>query len=134
MMKNLVFLFWSMMALDGAVAQVAPVDVGSRSLTAAEKAYVTAVINKIRANVAYDDPSHGSDNPRVIYRVLLLPTGELISVDRVLESGTPDFDMAVQKGIWRASPLPKRSDGQVEHAIVIEYSLQSQRQRPPTVR
>jgi colicin import membrane protein len=128
-MKNPAFLFWSMMAFHGAVAQVAPVNAGSRSLTAADKAYVTAIINKIRANVAYDDPSHGSDNPRVIYRVLLLPTGEVMSVDRVFESGTPDFDMAVQKGIWRASPLPKRSDGQVEHAIVIEYSLQSLRQR-----
>jgi colicin import membrane protein len=124
-MKHLAILFWGMAALHGAVAQETTLSAASRSLTSADKAYVAAIINKLRANVLYDDSSHGSENPKVVYRVLLLPTGEVMSVDRVLESGTPDFDTAVQKGIWRASPLPKRSDGQVEHALVIEYSLQS---------
>jgi len=126
-MKHLAILFWSMAALHSAVAQEMPVGTASRSLTSVDRAYVAAVVNKLRDNVLYDDRSHGSENPKVVYRVLLLPTGEVMSVDRVRESGVPDFDTAVQKGIWRASPLPKRSDGKFEHALVIEYSLQSQK-------
>lgn len=129
-MKRLAILLACMSALHGAAAQAVRESVPARSLTAPDKAYVVSVIDKIRSNVVYDDPSHGSENPRVVYRVLLLPGGEVMSVDRIRESGNSDFDMAVQNGIWKASPLPKRSDGPVEHALVIAYSLQSG--RPPT--
>ena len=124
-MKRLSIFVLSMATLYGAAAQTTGASRRQHALTGADKAYVVNVINKIRSNVAYEDPSNGVENPRVVYRVLLLPTGEVMSVDRVLSSGAPDFDTAVQKGIWRASPLPKRSDGEVEHALVIEYSLRN---------
>jgi colicin import membrane protein len=46
----------------------------------------------------------------------------------VRSSGLPDFDSAVQRGIWKASPLPKRRDGKVEHALVVEYWMKDQSQ------
>lgn len=125
-MKRLSVFLLGMTMFLGAAAQMTGVNPRQHSLTAVDKAYVVSVINKIRSNVVYEDPSHGFENPRVVYRVLLLPTGEVMSVDRVLSSGAPDFDIAVQKGIWRASPLPKRSDGDVEHALIIGYSLRHQ--------
>ena len=124
-MKQTLIFALSVVAFHSAAAQTGTANPRSRSLTAADKAYVISVREKIRSNVAYADPSDGNDNPKVTYRVLLLPTGEIMSVDRLHSSGVPDFDAAVQRGIWRASPLPKRSDGEVEHALVIEYSLKN---------
>jgi colicin import membrane protein len=122
-MKRLIVLFWSLAAFHGADAQTTVESPRRTPFTAADKAYVIRVVKKIRSNVTYDDRSDGIGNPRVVYRVLMLPTGEIMSVDRLTSSGIPDFDLAVQKGIWTSSPLPKREDGEVEHAFVIEYSL-----------
>ncbi|MCS0630306.1 TonB C-terminal domain-containing protein [Telluria mixta] len=123
MMKRLFVLSWSLAAFHGAVAQTASDRPRGTPFTAADSAYVIRVVKKIRANVTYDDRSNQVGNPRVVYRVLMLPTGEVMSVDRTASSGIPDFDLAVQKGIWKSSPLPTREDGEVEHAFVIEYSL-----------
>jgi len=111
-----------------AAAQTTGANPTQRSSTAADKAYSVDIKNKLRSNVAYDDRSDGVENPSVVYLVHLLPTGDVMSVDRVRSSGLPDFDSAVQRGIWKASPLPKRRDGKVEHALVVEYWMKDQSQ------
>lgn len=127
-MKRLIVLSWGLATFHVAVAQTAyesperpsltgagepDVNVMKKIVTGTEESYVTRVMKKIRSNVAYDDRTDHSGNPRVVYRVLLLPGGEVMSVDRILSSGVEDFDMAVQKGILNASPLPTRNDGKV---------------------
>lgn len=124
-MRRILIFALSTVAIHSADAQTGAANPRLRPLTGADKTYIISVRDKIRSNVAYADPSDGNDNPKVVYRVLLLPTGEIMSVDRMRSSGVPDFDSAVQRGIWKASPLPKTSDGEVEHALVIEYSLKN---------
>jgi colicin import membrane protein len=122
-MKRFIVLSWCVAACHGAVAQAASDGPRRTPFTAADKAYAISLVKKIRANVTYDDKSDHVGNPRVVYRVLMLPTGDIVSVDRVASSGIPDFDAAVEKGIRKSSPLPTREDGKAEHAVVIEYSL-----------
>jgi len=107
--------------LCGLAAQTSPAESGQYLSTEADKAYVASVIKKIRSNVTYRAPAQSAENPRVVFRVIQLPSGEVVSVTQVLSSGIPAFDDAVERGIRRASPLPKRRDGSVEHELVIEY-------------
>jgi colicin import membrane protein len=56
-------------------------------------------------------------------------SGEVTDVSLVSSSGLPDFDLAVQRGILRASPLPKKNDGSVEPEIVISFFLKPAEQK-----
>jgi colicin import membrane protein len=52
-----------------------------------------------------------------------LPTGEIISVKLVKSSGIAAFDDAVEKGILKSSPLPKKKNGTVERTLEIAFSM-----------
>jgi len=52
-----------------------------------------------------------------------LPTGEIMSVRLVKSSGVPEFDRAVENGIKKASPLPKKKDGTVERTLDVNFSM-----------
>ncbi|HZV64441.1 MAG TPA: energy transducer TonB, partial [Telluria sp.] len=62
-------------------------------------------------------------NPRAVFRVEELPTGEIISVKMTKSSGVPAFDDAVEKGINKSTPLPKKKDGTVERTLEIGFSM-----------
>lgn len=60
----------------------------------------------IRSNIIYD-LSRVPGNPEAIFDVTLLPTGEVLTVTKRKSSGNPGYDDAVERAIWKSSPLPK---------------------------
>ena len=61
---------------------------------------------KIRGNIIYD-LSRVPGNPEAVFHVTLLPTGEVLTVNRMKSSGNPGYDDAVERAIWKSSPLPQ---------------------------
>jgi colicin import membrane protein len=91
--------------------------------------YAAALSRKIKANVLYMGPLDIEGNPKAVFRIAMAPSGEVTNVILVSSSGLQNFDLAVQRGILRASPLPKKADGSVEPEIVISYFMKSEGQQ-----
>ncbi|MBU1664393.1 MAG: cell envelope integrity protein TolA [Gammaproteobacteria bacterium] len=51
-------------------------------------------------------PQHLSGNPEVVFKVMLLPNGEVLRVILVRGSGQPAYDQEMERAILKASPLP----------------------------
>jgi colicin import membrane protein len=66
---------------------------------------------KIRGNIVL--PPDVAGNPEAIFDVALLPTGEVLSVRRRKSSGHAGYDAAVERAIYKASPLPKPDQASV---------------------
>ena len=60
---------------------------------------------KIRGNITM--PADISGNPEAIFDVALLPTGEILSVSKRKSSGHAAYDEAVERAIYKSSPLPQ---------------------------
>lgn len=85
--------------------------------------YIAAITAAIKSNTAYPGNTDVSGNPRATFRVDQLPTGEIMSVRLMKSSGVPEFDRAVENGIKKASPLPKKKDGTVERTLDVNFSM-----------
>lgn len=85
--------------------------------------YVARLTALIKSNTTYAGSTDQPGNPRVSFRVELLPTGEILSVRLAKSSGVPQFDDAVERGINKSSPLPKKKDGTVERNLVVNFSM-----------
>jgi colicin import membrane protein len=85
--------------------------------------YGAAIRGKVKGNTSYAGSLDEPGNPTATFRVEQLPTGEIISVRKIKSSGVPSFDDAVEKGITKSSPLPKKKDGTVERSLVIEFHM-----------
>ncbi len=89
----------------------------------ADAGYVAAITAAIKSNTAYGGSTTMPGNPKAIFKVEQLPTGEIMSVRLVKSSGVPEFDRAVENGIKKASPLPKKKDGTVERTLDVNFSM-----------
>ena len=85
--------------------------------------YKASITSKVKSNTTFLGNTDVPGNPRAEFRVDQLPTGEIISVRKVKSSGVAAFDEAVEKGIIKSSPLPKRKDGTVERSLEIGFSM-----------
>ncbi|VXB15029.1 cell envelope integrity protein TolA [Massilia sp. 9I] len=85
--------------------------------------YVAALTAAIKSATSYGGSTTMAGNPRAVFKVEQLPTGEVMSVRLVKSSGVPEFDRAVENGIRKASPLPKRKDGTVARTADIGFSM-----------
>jgi len=85
--------------------------------------YIAAITAAIKSATAYPGNTDAPGNPRATFRVEQLPTGEIMSVRLVKSSGVPEFDRAVENGIKKASPLPKKKDGTVERTLDVNFSM-----------
>jgi colicin import membrane protein len=88
-----------------------------------DSGYVASLVNKIRRNIVYTGPTDIAGDPRAIYRIEQLPTGDIISFKKIKSSGVPEYDRAVENAINASSPLPKKKDGTVERTIEPEFRL-----------
>jgi colicin import membrane protein len=68
-------------------------------------AWTDRIAAKIRGNIVL--PPDLAGNPEAIFDVALLPTGEVLTVRRRKSSGHAGYDAAVERAIYKASPLPK---------------------------
>jgi len=103
-----------------------PTSTGSAEKSTApriDKGYTAAITAKVKGNTSYAGSLDEPGNPTATFRVDQLPTGEIISVKKIKSSGVPSFDDAVEKGITKSSPLPKKKDGTVERSLVIEFHM-----------
>ncbi len=76
---------------------------------AASKALATwtdKIRAKIRGNIIFD-LSRIPGNPEAIFDVTLLPTGEVLNVTKRQSSGNPGYDEAIERAIYKSSPLPR---------------------------
>lgn len=85
--------------------------------------YDAALRAKIKSNTTYPGSTDEPGNPKATFRVEQLPTGEILSVTKIKSSGVPSFDDAVERGIHKSSPLPKKKDGTVERTLVVDFSM-----------
>ncbi|XYJ09238.1 cell envelope integrity protein TolA [Telluria sp. B2] len=85
--------------------------------------YVARLTALIKSNTTYAGSTDQPGNPKASFRVELLPTGEILSVRLIKSSGVPQFDDAVERGINKSSPLPKKKDGTVERNLVVNFSM-----------
>jgi colicin import membrane protein len=88
-----------------------------------DSGYLAAITAKIKSSTIYAGSNDEPGNPTVTFRVDQLPTGEIISVRKVKSSGVPAFDDAVERGISKSSPLPKKKDGTVERSLEVFFHL-----------
>jgi colicin import membrane protein len=85
--------------------------------------YLASITSKIKSTTAYPGSTDVAGNPKAVFKVEELPTGEIISVKLVKSSGIAAFDDAVEKGILKSSPLPKKKNGTVERTLEIAFSM-----------
>jgi len=67
--------------------------------------YIDKIRTKIKMNII--PPSEIKGNPEVVFNIVQLPTGEVLSVRLVKTSGNALLDSAVERAILKSSPLPK---------------------------
>ncbi len=70
--------------------------------------YVGKITAKIRRNIVL--PPDVADDAKAEFDVTLLPGGEVLDVRLTMKSGSQAYDSAVERAIWKASPLPVPSD------------------------
>ena len=85
--------------------------------------YLASINSKIKSTTSYSGSTDVPGNPKVEFKVEELPTGEIISVRLVKSSGIAAFDQAVERGINKASPLPKKKDGTVARTVDVAFSM-----------
>ena len=84
----------------------------ARAAASRRSSEVTGIVakyqNEIRAKVRSNTrlPENLKGNPQVKFQVQLLPTGEVLNVKLVQSSGAPALDDAVERAIYKSSPLP----------------------------
>lgn len=74
--------------------------------------------SKIRSNVIL--PAGIEGNPPTTLRVSLLPNGEVISVDIIESSNNSKLDKAIERAIFKSSPLPVPEEGKIR-SLTIKY-------------
>lgn len=78
----------------------------------ASNALVASYIDRIKAKIERSTqvPENITGRPHAEFKLVLLPTGELLSATLVKPSGNSAYDEAVARGIKRAEPLPLPPD------------------------
>ena len=85
--------------------------------------YVASITSAIKSRSSYAGDTDVEGNPKVVFHVEQLPTGEIVSVRKTKSSGIPEFDRAVENAINKSSPLPKKKDGTVERSLEVGFSM-----------
>jgi colicin import membrane protein len=67
--------------------------------------YIDRIRSRIKTHII--PPSEIKGNPEVVFNIVQLPTGEVLSVRLVKTSGNALLDSAVERAILKSSPLPK---------------------------
>lgn len=70
--------------------------------------YTDRIRAKIKGNIVM--PPNMKGNPSAVFDVVQLPSGEVISARLAKSSGVSGWDDAVERAIYKSSPLPKPED------------------------
>jgi len=83
--------------------------------------YIGRIRSQIRRYTTYPPDLVGT--PQAEFTVTLLPSGEVLNVRLRKSSGNPAFDNAVERGIYKAQPLPLPSDPLLFASNFREFTL-----------
>jgi len=83
--------------------------------------YVSRIRQKIRGLIRL--PPNLQGNPEVVFKVDLLPNGEVVRITQVSSSRQPAYDQEVERAIWKASPLPLPPDRNAASAFLNGLNL-----------
>lgn len=78
---------------------------GAPMVAKADASYIAKLKGKIKSNVVLPPDIPG--NPEAIFDVVQLPSGDVSSVKLRKSSGHKAYDAAVERAIFKSSPLPK---------------------------
>jgi len=93
---------------------------GAVAAAKADATYIGKLRDKIKSNVVLPPGIPG--NPEVIFDVVQLPTGEVLSVKLRKPSGHKAYDDAVERAILKSSPLPRPDrPEQFQRSLEIKY-------------
>ena len=68
-------------------------------------------------------PQQLNGNPEAVFKVDLLPNGEVSRTTLVRSSGQPVYDLEVERAILKASPLPLPNDKEIAAAFRDDLTL-----------
>jgi colicin import membrane protein len=89
----------------------------TRAAAAARASALAAWEGRIAAKIRSGIPEFALEgipgNPAAVFDVVLLPTNEVLSVRMRKSSGHKRYDEAVERAIWKASPLPPPPSGEL---------------------
>lgn len=86
---------------------------------------VAEIREKVKSNILYTEKGVHPGNPSASFAIRLFPNGEIMSVEKIKNSGIPEYDDAIERAIWKSSPLPQKEDGTVERALVLDFWLKN---------
>lgn len=88
--------------------------------------YKSRIQGKIRGNLV--QPPNLKGNPVAEFVVTQLPSGEVLEVKRRKSSGNPLYDDAVERAIYKSSPLPRPDDpGLFSRDLVLTFCPDEER-------
>lgn len=105
-------------AIDRELSQLKESRASAARQTATD-AWLERIRSKIRGNIVLPPNVHG--NPEAEFAVVLLPSGDVLSVRLARSSGNAALDTAIERAIRKSSPLPKP-----EQADIFERDLRLQ--------
>lgn len=76
-----------------------------------DNSYRSLLSARIRAGTVFSVPAELSGNPKAVFVVTVMPDCTISSVKLRKSSGLASWDEAAERGIQRASPLPRMRDG-----------------------
>jgi len=93
----------------------------SRGSGAGDDSYRNRLAALIKPRIVYAVPEDTSPSAYAEVQVDLLPTGEVVAIKFLKQSGLPEYDAAVERAIRRTDPFPRKPDGTVDRTIVIRF-------------
>lgn len=85
--------------------------------------HVAAIREKIKSNIVYAEKGERLDNPSASFDVRVFPDGEVLTVKKIKSSGNLEYDAAIERSIWKSSPLPTKEDGTLERDLTLSFTL-----------
>lgn len=101
---------------------IAPIAL-AQSTNHVELKHVVEIREKIKSNILYAEKGDRLDNPSASFAVRVFPDGEVLSVKKIKSSGIPAYDAALERAIWKSSPLPTKGDGTLERDLTLNFTL-----------
>jgi len=81
--------------------------------------WINAIRSKVRSNLSI--PAGTPAGAEAEFKVVQLPSGEVLSVQLLSSSGFEPYDEATQRAIVRSSPLPKAAPGLFQREFVLKF-------------
>ncbi len=83
--------------------------------------YIARLTALIKSRINYVVPDGTSPSVHADVQVELLPSGEVVGIRFLKESGLPAYDAAVERAIRLTDPFPRKPDGTVDRVVTIRF-------------